>query len=97
MKKEITIEVDEQRLENRSCARCGHSEFFALKFIKHSQMVSCSLDCSSVGCGHLLRIGFHGEETRCGDIRETESASLDSQTTIPLAVCWTCGRLVSLF
>jgi hypothetical protein len=99
MNKNVTIELKDTRLENRRCGRCGHSEFYPLAGEPLRQMVSCSLDCgpSTGGCGHLLRLGFDGAETRCGDVRDVEGTFEDSApASIALAMCYTCGKLVSL-
>jgi ribosomal protein S27AE len=96
--KTITLELDETVLLNRKCSRCGRRDsFHAIHYKPMTYRASCSLDCSTTFCGHLLRIDYAGKETRCGDMIESTSICEETDNTaVPMAACLNCGKIVNL-
>jgi hypothetical protein len=97
----ITLKLDEAVLENRHCY-CGSMEFRAVSFVPYKQAILCA-DCvyhaNHVGCGRIInfRISDDGEILDCcGEIRDLGTGAIDSQSSIPLAICLKCNRLVEL-
>jgi len=97
MDQTITFPIELEVLKDRSCSRCGHRNFHAIKGEPRRQRASCSLDCSTTYCGHLLRDDFKGNQLRCGDwLTDSNYWTDESPATVPLVVCGTCGKLALL-
>lgn len=90
----LVIPVEPLPKHNRQCRRCMSKDFGRVKNVWDKRMLSCSMDCTNKGCGHLLRIGFNGEETRCGDIVTAEYYTIESPSTMPLVICLKCGKIL---
>lgn len=98
----VDLDLNILPLENRHCGRCGSNDFRSLIFIPHRQKAQCA-DCGyrsgSMYCGRIVSfsIGPENDEKllHCGDWRVCESADDQSQSSIPLAVCLGCKRLVA--
>jgi hypothetical protein len=99
----LDLEIGETTLPGRIC-RCGSKDFREVVFKVHQQRAQCA-DCGyqfggSGYCGRIVRfvIGCDKEEIiRCGDFQSSSSVPADdSQTSIPLAICFDCHRLVTL-
>jgi hypothetical protein len=96
--KTITLELKEEILLNRKCSRCGaRNSFREIHYTPMRYQASCSLDCITTFCGHLLGIDRNDKETRCGDWIESTSICHEADlTAVPMACCIHCGRIVNL-
>ncbi len=99
----IDLALDTLPLENRRCGRCGSRDFRLLIYIPRQEQAQCA-DCGYRSgrehCGRIIRFKTNDDQeeieiNRCGDWIMCESADPQSQSSIPLAVCLGCKRLVA--
>lgn len=94
----ITLKCSDAVLPNRKCSRCGtYNSFREIMYEPISRQLSCSLDCITTHCGHLLGIKSDGTERRCGDwVTEPSYCTDISATSVPMCLCVVCGKIVNL-
>lgn len=98
----IKVEVDTAtKLPGRRCNRCNGVQFRPILFLMDNYTARCA-NCIfhhiTEPCGTVVDFSI-GETTtvrKCGDVFPTGFGTDDSPSTIPLAICIECHKIVPL-
>ena len=107
----IHLEILPDKLPSRKCTRCSGIEFRAVVFSNATYVARCA-NCTFHGvpnpCGTIIDFVISDEGTtvtKCGEQFPLQARTLngpiglgdaDSPSSIPLAVCLKCHKLVAL-